>query len=127
MVVGLGNIPNDISFQVPEAVLCFQDCCLKMKFLLADIPVACILGTPFLAAVSPHGSTMVTPENPGYFITIQGSKIIKLPFVSTPRISEDVQLNLRKVEKIKELKAFQTEIRIQDQLKQINIQEKIFF
>jgi hypothetical protein len=38
MVVGLGNIPNDISFQIPEAVLCFQDFCLKLKFLLADIP-----------------------------------------------------------------------------------------
>jgi len=70
MVVGLGNIPNDISFQVLEAVLCFQDFYLKMKFLLADIPVACIIDTPFLAAVSPHGSTMLTPEKPGYFITI---------------------------------------------------------
>jgi hypothetical protein len=55
LVVGLGNIPNDISFQIPEVVLFFQDYCLKMKFFLADIPIACILGTPFLAAVAPHG------------------------------------------------------------------------
>jgi hypothetical protein len=88
MVVGLGNIPNDISFQIPEAILCFQDYCLKLKFLLADIPVACILGTPFLAAVSPHGSTMVTPEKPGYFITIpspQGRVTIKLTFCIYPK------------------------------------------
>jgi hypothetical protein len=52
IVVGLGNIPNKISFQIPEAILCFQDYCLKLKFLLADIPIVCILGTPFLAVVS---------------------------------------------------------------------------
>ena len=110
MVVGLGNIPNDISFQIPEAILCFQEYCLMMKFLLAEIPLACILGTPFLATVSPHGSTMVTPEKPGYFITIpspQGKVIVKLPFVSTPRISDVVQLTFRKNETLKELKQVQ--------------------
>lgn len=125
MVVGLGNIPNDISFQIPEAILCFQDYCLNLKFLLADIPVACILGTPFFSTVSPHGFTMVTPENPGYFITVpspQGRVTIKLPFVSTPRISDAIQLSLRKNEKIKELKQFQTEIRIRDQLTREDIQ-----
>jgi hypothetical protein len=88
LVVGLGNIPNKISFQIPEVVLCFQDYCLKLKFLLADIPIACILGTPFLAAVSPHGSTMVTKDRPGYFISVpslKGKVVIKLPFVSTPQ------------------------------------------
>jgi hypothetical protein len=96
-VTGLGNIPNNISFQIPEAVLCFEDFCLKMKFLLAEIPVACILGTPFLAAVSPHGSTMVAPDKPGYFITLPEGKKIKLPFVSTPRISDAVRIECFKV------------------------------
>jgi hypothetical protein len=93
LVVGLGNIPNEISFQIPEVVLCFKDYCLTMKFLLADIPIACILGTPFLATVSPHGSTMVTKDRPGYFISIpsqKGKAVIKLPFVSTPRTSDMV-------------------------------------
>jgi hypothetical protein len=128
LVVGLGNIPNDISFQIPEAILCFQDYCLKLKFLLADIPIACILGTPFLAAVAPHGSTMVTPDKPGYFISIpspKGKVMIKLPFVSTPRVSDMVQLTIRKSLKIEELKTFQSGVRIKDQLKQKQIQEKI--
>jgi hypothetical protein len=73
-VTGLGNILNTISFFIPEAILCFQKFCLKMKFFLAEIPVACVLGTPFLAAVSPHGSTKITPDQEGYFITFQKAK-----------------------------------------------------
>lgn len=61
-VTGLGNIINNISFQIHESTVCFDKFCLKMKFLIAEIPIACILGTPFLAAVSPHGSTMITPD-----------------------------------------------------------------
>jgi len=56
-VTGLGIVLNTISFYIPEATLCFQQFCLKMKFFLAEIPVACVLGTPFLAVISPHGST----------------------------------------------------------------------
>jgi len=124
-ITGLGNVPNIISFQIPEAVLCFKDFCLKLKFLLADIPVACILGTPFLAVVSPHGSTMVTPDKPGYFITLPEGKKVKLPFISTPRISDSMELNILKSEKIKELKCFQATLRIQEKMEKIGFQEKI--
>lgn len=117
IAVGLGNIPNEISFQIPEAILCFQDYCLKLKFFLADIPIACILGTPFLANVSPHGCTMVTKDNPGYFISIpsqKGKVIIKLPFVFTPRTFDMVQMIQSKTLKIEELKEFQSGVRIKE-------------
>jgi hypothetical protein len=75
LVVGLGNIPNEISFQIPEVVLCFESYCLTMKFLLADIPIACILGTPFLAAVSPQ----ICLENPTAFWS-QKKHEVSLPY-----------------------------------------------
>jgi hypothetical protein len=56
-VSGLGNILTNISFFVPKATLCFGSYCLNLKFFLAEIPIACVLGTPFLAVVSPHGTT----------------------------------------------------------------------
>jgi hypothetical protein len=94
-VVGLGNIPTEISFQISEATLCFKQYCLHLKFLLVDIPIACILGIPFFAAIEPHGSTMLENNRPGYFISIpsfsKNKKVtINLPFVSAPRISDMV-------------------------------------
>lgn len=83
-VAGLGNVLTDISYFVPKATLCFNTYCLNLRFFLADIPIACVLGTPFLAAVSPHGTTNISPEQAGYFITLEGKKVIKLPFISVP-------------------------------------------
>lgn len=128
--VGLGNIPTEISFQIPEATLCFKQYCLHLKFLLADIPTACILGTPFLAAIEPHGSTMLANNRPGYFISIpsvsKDKKVtINLPFVSVPRISNMVQTIKNKILKIEELKGQQSGIRIREQLSQNQIQQKI--
>ena len=128
IVVGLGNIPNEISFQIPEAILCFQDYCLKLKFFLVDIPIACILGTPFLVVVSPHGSTMVTKDRLGYFISVpslKGKDVIRLPFVSTHRTSDMVQMIKEKSSKIEELKEFQSGVRIKEQLGKEEIQHKI--
>jgi len=127
-VVGIGNIPTKIFFQIPEASLCFKYYCLKLKFFLTDIPIAFILGTLFLAAVSPHGSTMVTKDKPGYFISIpSGQKkiIVKLPFVSTPRTSDIFQTIKEKSLKIEELKTSQTGIRLKEQLAKETIQQKI--
>jgi len=118
-VVGLGNIPTEISFQVPEASLCFKHFCLHLRFMLADISIACILGTPFLATVEPHGTTMVAKNKPGYFINIPSSSenkriAIKLPFVSTPRESNMLKTIQNKILKIEELKGQQTNIRIRE-------------
>jgi hypothetical protein len=44
-VTGLGNVLNTISFYIPEATYVFK--VLLKKILLAEIPVACVLGTPF--------------------------------------------------------------------------------
>jgi hypothetical protein len=68
--IGLGNVPTQISYEVPEAVLCFKHHCLSLKFLLTNIPIACILETPFFAAVEPHGSTKLSNRTSGYFISI---------------------------------------------------------
>jgi hypothetical protein len=58
--IGLGNVSTDFDFEVPKGVLWFDQYALGMKFLLADLPVDCILGTPFLAIIEPHGSTRET-------------------------------------------------------------------
>jgi hypothetical protein len=64
-----------------------------MKFLLADLPVDCVLGTPFLAVVKPHGSTRTSLGHPAYYLTIpslisNGPPIKKiLPFISKPQIN----------------------------------------
>ena len=53
--VGLGNVSTDISFEIPKALIWFEQFSLGMKFFLVDLPVDCVLGTPFLAVVEPHG------------------------------------------------------------------------
>lgn len=120
-VTGLGNILNDISFFIPKATLCFQKFCLDMKFYLAEIPVACVLGTHFLAAVSPHGSTQISSEQQGYFISSPEGKVIKLPFISTPHCTDFVEINLLKGKRIFELKSLQGILRIDEQLNRPNI------
>jgi hypothetical protein len=76
-----------------KALIWFDQCSLGMKFLLADLPVDCVLGTPFLAVVEPHGSARTSLGHPTYFLTIPSlisnnspcKKI--LPFISKPQIN----------------------------------------
>lgn len=72
-VTGLGNILNNISFYIPHATVCFEHFCLNVKFFLAEIPVACILGTPFLAVVSPHGSTQISSNHKNHKLPLESS------------------------------------------------------
>jgi hypothetical protein len=68
--IGLGNISTDMDFEIPRGILLFDEYALGMKFLLTELPVDCILGTPFLSAVEPHGSCKNSKGDPGYFITL---------------------------------------------------------
>lgn len=49
-IIGLGNKSIQMNYEILEATLCFKNYFLDMKFLL-EIPIACILGTPFLEEV----------------------------------------------------------------------------
>ena len=65
----------------------FDEYALGMKYLITELPVDCILATPFLFAVEPHGSYKSSTGEPWYFITlpsIEGypPKTIELPFIS---------------------------------------------
>jgi len=85
--IGLGNVNTDMFFEIPKGILLFDEYALGMKFLLTDLPVDCILGTPFLSAVEPHGSYQSPKGRPGYFITLPSlngrpSKRKQLPFIS---------------------------------------------
>ena len=71
-VVGLGN--KRLQYEVPKASLCFDSHCVYMKFFVVDIPVDCILGNIFLAAVEPHGSARLKGGRSGYFISVPTSK-----------------------------------------------------
>jgi hypothetical protein len=128
--VGLGNIPTEISYDIPEAILYFRHHCLSLKILLANIPVACISETPFFAAVEPHGSTKLPNGRSGYFISIpskfEKSKIsVKMPFISFPRMSPMVYTIENKPLTIEELKDKRFGIRIKEQLSQNHIQQRI--
>lgn len=71
-VVGLGN--KKLKYEIPRASLCFDTHCVYMKFAIADIPVDCILGNVFLAAVEPHGSARIKGSKAGYFISVPTSR-----------------------------------------------------
>lgn len=95
-VIRLGN--KDLLYQVPQASkasIFFKEHCIKLKFVVVDIPVDCILGNVFLATVEPHGSKKLKNGKDGYFIFVPISngilQTIKLTFVSTPRVSSMVQ------------------------------------
>jgi len=92
-VIGLGR--KDLLYEVPRASICFKENCIKLKFVIADIPVDCILGNVFFEVVEPHGSARLNNGKDGYFISVPSSdgklQTIKLPFVSTPRVSTMVQ------------------------------------
>jgi len=103
-----------------------------MKFAIVDIPVDCILGNVFLAAVEPHGSTRLKGSRAGYFISVPtskgGRKRIELPYVSTPRIYTMVQA-MQKLDKaeslLSDLKDLKGTLRIEEQLKLPHIKRKI--
>ena len=68
--IGLGNVSTNFDFEVPKGVLWFDQYALGMKFLLAYLPVDCILGTPFLVDVEPYGSASTAEGHPAYSIMI---------------------------------------------------------
>lgn len=85
--IGLGNVNNDMNFEIPKGILLFDEYALGMKYLLTDLPMDCILGTPFLSAVEPHGSYQNDASEPRYFITLSSingypPKRKELPFIS---------------------------------------------
>ena len=92
-MIWLGN--KDLLYEVPQASIFFKEHCIKLNFFVADIPIDYILGNVFLAAVEPHGSARLKNIKAGYFISIPSSdgklQTIKLPFLSTPRVSTMVQ------------------------------------
>ena len=120
-VIGLGN--KFLLHEVPQHSIFFKEHCIKLKFVVADIPVDCILGSVFLAAVEPHKLARLKNCKAGYFISVPSSdgklETIKLPFVSTPRVSTMVQA-MQQIEKaknkIEELKELKTTIKIGDYL-----------
>ena len=104
-----------------------------MKFVVADIPIECILGNVFLATVEPHGSTRLNNNKVGYFITVPTSdgslKQIKFPYISTPRVSTMVHTMeaLEKASnKLTELKYLKTSMNIGEQLKTPPVIRKIY-
>jgi hypothetical protein len=84
---GLGNVNTSFKYEVPKGILLLEEYALGMKYQISELSIDCILGTPFLSIVEPHGSCICTNGRQGYFITmpsINGNlpKRIKLPFVS---------------------------------------------
>jgi hypothetical protein len=85
-VTGLENHDVALKYEVPRENILLHGYSIGMRFHIADSPIHCILGTPFLSLVSPHGSCMVK-HLPGYFITISAIQHhpytrIELPFIS---------------------------------------------
>jgi hypothetical protein len=62
--IGLGNVNTVMDFEIPKGILLFDEYALGMKYLLTDLPVECILGTPFLSVVEPHGSYQIPTGEP---------------------------------------------------------------
>lgn len=118
-VVGLGN--KTLNHEVPKASICFEHHCINLKFAIADIPVDCILGNIFLAAVEPHGSMRLKGNKDGYFISVLTSKgttkRIELPYISNPRVSTMVKTikNLDKLEaKLSDLKDLKSTLKVDE-------------
>jgi hypothetical protein len=68
--IGLVNVSTNMDFEIPKGILLFDEYALGMKFLLSELPVDCILGTPFLSVIEPHGSSQTSSGDLGYFITL---------------------------------------------------------
>jgi hypothetical protein len=85
-VTGLGNNDLKLKYEVSQARVLIGNYEIGMRFYVTDAPVDCVLGTPFLSTVTPHGSCNINGK-PRYFFTmpaIQGHPCqkIELPFVS---------------------------------------------
>jgi hypothetical protein len=83
---GLGNKDTSFKYEISRANILINEYSLGMRFHISDLPIDCILGTPFLSAVFPHGSCLTNGIS-GYFITMPSihglpCKRIELPFVS---------------------------------------------
>jgi hypothetical protein len=100
IVVGKQTLNMEYEFE--RVKLCFGPYCLNVNFSLANIPVPCLLGTPLLDVVEPHGSKKLANGKSGYFITIERRKIV-LPFVSVPKLSTMVQMSHNIIEKEKKI------------------------
>jgi hypothetical protein len=91
--VGLKNVSTNISFEVSKALIWFDQCSLGMKFLLIDLLVDCVLGTPFLVVFESHGLERTSLGHPTYYLTTPSlisngppvKKIISL--ISKPQIN----------------------------------------
>jgi hypothetical protein len=75
-VTGLGNHDVNFKYEVSRVNILLGEYSIGMRFHIADAPIDCILGTPFLSMVSPHGSCMIN-QKPGYFITLPAFKNIQ--------------------------------------------------
>lgn len=85
--IGLGNLNTAFQYEVPRGTLLLENYSLGMRFHISDLPVDCILGSPFLSAVEPHGSCLYSKNQSRYFITMPKlgnipSKRIEFPFIS---------------------------------------------
>jgi hypothetical protein len=126
-VSGLGNIPTTISYCIPKTIIQFNSHALIAKFYLAEIPVACILGTPFLSMVSPHGSTTISTGQAGYFITLPQKQVLKLPFISQPQCTNDIELQILKQCRIQELKDEKSFVSLELRLQTPQAQQKAVY
>jgi hypothetical protein len=125
--IGLGNQTLKMEYEVERVKLCFGPYYLNMKFSLAKIPVPCLLGTPLLVVVEPHGYEKLPNGKFGFFITIARIKIV-LPFVSVPKLSTMVQMSQNLIEKeknIQELQQMNINRKIDQHLKELKIQDRI--
>jgi len=136
-VIGLGNKSIQMNYEIPKATMCFRDYCLGLKFVFLEIPIACILGTPFLETIELHGSERTPEGKQDNFITNpsiqQSRKVVKktkviMPFASTPYLSTMVQMAQalkQKERKITEFKELKNGMRIEDKIKNPKTQEAI--
>lgn len=127
LVSGLGNVPTSISYCVPKVTIHFNSHHLTANFYLAEIPVACVLGTPFLSVVSPHGSTIVSPNKPGYFITLPSKQVLKIAFISEPKCTNDIEIHLLKQSRIQELRDEKSFVSLNLRLQTPQIQQKVAY
>jgi hypothetical protein len=91
--VGLGNKDTSFQYEISRGTLLLEDYGLGMRFHLSELPVDCILGSPFLSAVEPHGSCLCSNNQPGYFITMPQIKHIPAKRIEFPFIS-DVHMHI---------------------------------
>ena len=79
-----------VNFEFPKAILCLNQYKLNVRFLLMKLNQLCILGTPFLKIVEPHGVCTYQGKT-NYYMTIDPVDTpFFVPLISTPRVSNMV-------------------------------------